>query len=33
MAKTLRDWSRLRLVDMEGDAWLYELVPGKGIER
>jgi asparagine N-glycosylation enzyme membrane subunit Stt3 len=33
MAKTLRDWSRLRLVDMEGDARLYELVPGKGIER
>jgi len=33
MAKTRLDWSRLRLVDMEGDARLYELVRGKGIER
>jgi hypothetical protein len=33
MAETPLSWSRLRLVDMEGDARLYELFPAKEIEH
>lgn len=33
MAKTQLDWARLRLVDLEGNARLYELLPDKGAER